>query len=96
MAGVRVDEEGRKVTLVSSLFIHEALAPFFVPRLAVAAVLQATYAELGAETLSGRRAFLRPRRLTDLRRASTSDGLLRLAAERVLPRATGLAVRGPP
>jgi len=52
MAGVRIDEESRKVTLVSSLFVHEALAPFFVPRLAVAAVLQATYAELGAETLA--------------------------------------------
>ena len=90
MAGVRIDEESRKVTLVSSLFVHEALAPFFVPRLAVAAVLQATYAELGAETLA---------RATGFPPAAEShpssgarphpDSLLRLAAERVLPAGDG-------
>ncbi|HSB35964.1 MAG TPA: hypothetical protein VLH41_03760 [Thermoanaerobaculia bacterium] len=90
MAGVRVDEEGRKVTLVSSLFIHEALAPFFVPRLAVAAVLQATYAELGAETLARATGFPPAAETHPTSGARPHpDGLLRLAAERVLPAGDG-------
>jgi hypothetical protein len=86
MAGFRVDREARRVTLVSTLFVSDALTPFFVPRLAVAAILQAAYAELGSDPLAketGARpawsvhpsAGARPR----------PDGLLRLVAGRIVP-----------
>jgi hypothetical protein len=86
MAAFRCDAARRKATLWSSLYVHEAFAPFFLPRLAVAALLQATYAELGQESLT---------KLTGLPAAQSvhpasgaraaPDDLLRLAKERILP-----------
>jgi hypothetical protein len=92
MAAFRVDEETYRVTLVSALFVPDAFAPFFVPRLAVAAILQAAYAELGTEALAretgGRPAWsghpsggARPE----------PDGLLRLVAERIVPAGDALS-----
>lgn len=90
MAAVRYDAGRRKAKLWSSLFVHEALAAFFLPRLAVAALLQATYAELGKESLT---------KLTGLPPAESvhpasgprtaPDDLLHLARERVLPAGEG-------
>jgi hypothetical protein len=90
MSGFRYDAARRKARLWSSLFVHEALAAFFLPRLAVAALLQATYAELGKEALT---------KLTGLPPAESAhptsgartapDDLLHLARERVLPAGEG-------
>ncbi len=92
MAAFRVDREAHRVTLVSALFVSDALEPFFVPRLAVAAILQAAYAELGTDALArgtgGRPAWsghpsagARPE----------PDGLLRLVAERIVPAGDALS-----
>ena len=86
MAAFRHDVARRKVTLWSSLFLHDASGPSGVPRLAVAALLQATYAHLGHSSLT---------KLTGLPAARSAhpssgarpapDGLLRLVSERVAP-----------
>jgi hypothetical protein len=86
MAGFRIDRRTRRVTLGSAAFVSEALAPHLVPRLAVAAILQAAYAELGSDALArmtgGRPAWsAHPSAGTRL----LPDGLLRLVAERVVP-----------
>ncbi|MEO6323981.1 MAG: hypothetical protein ABIT01_04140 [Thermoanaerobaculia bacterium] len=77
--------EGR-VRLWSGVFIEGERAPFLVARLAVAAVLQATYAELGAEGL------VEATRLSADRSAHPRSGrrvepdeMLRLAGARIVP-----------
>jgi len=86
MAGFRVDRGARRVTLVSALFVSEALAPFFVPRLAAAGILQAVYAELGTDALAaetGARPAWSVHPSAGAR--PVPDSLLRLVAERIVP-----------
>jgi hypothetical protein len=86
MAALRVGREANRVTLASALFVPEPLAPFFVPRLAVAAILQAAYAELGTDALAketGARPAWSAHPSGGLR--PEPDGLLRLVSERIVP-----------
>jgi hypothetical protein len=90
MSAFVLSEGARAIRLFSSVFVHDELAPFLVPRLAVAAALQATYAELGSAELS---------RLTGLTSAESAhpvsgdrshpDEMLRLAGERIAPAGDG-------
>lgn len=86
MAGFVVDEAAGLVRLFTGLFVHESLAPFLAPRLAVASILQATYAELGCDELA-RATGLPPARSAHPSSGArpAPDGLLRLAGERVVP-----------
>lgn len=85
LSGFVGDEDGN-VRLVSGVFVHEAFARFVVPRFVVSAVLAATYAELGCESLStatGLSPFTSAHPTSG--RRPQPDGLLNLAAARIAP-----------
>lgn len=86
-AFVRVSGELR---LWSSVTVDRERAPFLIPRLAVAATLQATYAELGMESLTQATGLL-PAFSAHPRSGARErpDELLRLAAERIVPEGNG-------
>jgi hypothetical protein len=95
MAAFRYDAADRKVRLWSSLFVHETLAPFFIPRLAVAALLQATYAQLGHDSLTkltGLPAARSGHPVSGLR--PTPDDLLGLTQARIVPAGDGASRYG--
>lgn len=86
MAAFRVGRDERRVTLASALFVQDVLTPLFVPRLAVAAILQAAYAELGTDALA-KETGARPAWSVHPSAGGRPgpDGLLRLVAERIVP-----------
>lgn len=92
MAAFRVDRMARRVSLVSALAVSDSLAPSFVPLLAVAAILQAAYAELGTDAVAretGARAAwsLHP----SAGERPEPDDLLRLVPERIVPAGDGVS-----
>jgi hypothetical protein len=90
LSALTTDSGAGRVRLWSSVFVHEALAPFLVPRFALAAALQATYADLGREALvkmSGLPAVTSGH--PDSGSRTRPDDMLNLAAARVVPAGEG-------
>ena len=92
MAAFRVGRDERRVTLASALFVPDVLTPLFVPRLAVAAILQAAYADLGTDALA-KETGARPAWSVHPSAGGRpeADGLLRLVAERIVPAGDALS-----
>ena len=77
---------GGHVRLWSSVFIESERTPFLIARLAVAAVLQATYAELGAESLTAATGLPADRTAHPRSgRRGEPDEMLRLPGARIVP-----------